>query len=317
MNKRRLGRSNIEVAPLMFGGNVFGWTIDEPISFQILDAFVDAGFNFIDTADVYARWVPGNHGGESETILGNWFKHSGKRDKVVLATKVGMEMGPGKVGLSKARIKEAVDESLKRLQTDRIDLYQAHKDDPNTPLEETLEAFSELVKEGKARVIGASNYSADRLAQALEISRTNGLSRYESLQPEYNLCERARYESELEPICRAENLAVIPYYSLAGGFLSGKYRSEADLANRARAKNVKKYVGERGFRILSALDEVSARHKTKPACVAIAWLLARPSITAPICSATSLKQLEDLFAALRLELSASDVETLNTASASA
>lgn len=315
MNSRKLGQSGIEVAPLAFGGNVFGWTIDEPASFKILDAFVDAGFNFIDTADVYARWAPGNQGGESETILGNWFAQSGKRDKVVLATKVGMEMGPGKVGLAKIRIKEAVEDSLKRLRTDRIDLYQSHKDDPDTPLEETLGAFSELIKEGKVRAIGASNYSAERLAEALEVSRANGLDRYECLQPHYNLCERAGYEDALEPVCQKGGLAVIPYYSLASGFLTGKYRSEADLGDRARAKGVKKYVNDRGFRILSALDDVSARHNSNPARVAIAWLLARPSITAPIASATSLTQLDDLIAATKLELSGSEIETLNAASA--
>lgn len=315
MNSRKLGQSGIEVAPLAFGGNVFGWTIDEPASFKILDAFVDAGFNFIDTADVYARWAPGNQGGESETILGNWFAQSGKRDKVVLATKVGMEMGPGKVGLAKIRIKEAVEDSLKRLRTDRIDLYQSHKDDPDTPLEETLGAFSELIKEGKVRAIGASNYSAERLAEALEVSRANGLDRYECLQPHYNLCERAGYEDALEPVCQKGGLAVIPYYSLASGFLTGKYRSEADLGDRARAKGVKKYVNDRGFRILSALDDVSARHNSNPARVAIAWLLARPSITAPIASATSLAQLDDLIAATKLELSGSEIETLNAASA--
>lgn len=310
----RLGNSGIEVSPLMFGGNVFGWTIDEATSFKILDAFVDGGFNFIDTADVYSRWAPGNEGGESETILGKWFRKSGKRDAVVLATKVGMDMGGGRVGLKKGRIHEAVEASLKRLQTDRIDLYQAHRDDPDTPLEETLDAFSELIRQGKVRTIGASNYSADRLSEALAVSLANNLPRYECLQPHYNLCERAGFEATLEPICREAGLAVIPYYSLASGFLSGKYRSESDLGKSSRGQGVKKYLNDRGFRILAALDQVAEKHRSKPAQVALAWLMARPSITAPIASSTSLEQLDDLIAATRLRLTAEDIAILNQAS---
>ena len=245
---RSLGRSGVEVAPLALGGNVFGWTIDEPTSFRILDAFVDAGFNLIDTADVYSRWSPGNQGGESETIIGRWFRQSGKRDRVILATKVGMEMGPDKKGLSRAYILRAAEDSLKRLQVDHIDLYQAHQDDPATPLDETLGAFGELIRQGKVRAIGASNYSAERLAEAMRVSRENGLQAYECLQPHYNLAHRAEFEQSLESTCREAGLGVIPYYSLAAGFLTGKYRSEADLRKSACGQGVKKYLNERGFR---------------------------------------------------------------------
>jgi len=314
MTTRTLGPGGPPVAPLALGGNVFGWTIDEPTSFRILDAFVDAGFNLIDTADVYSRWAPGNKGGESETILGNWFQRSGKRDKVVLATKVGMDMGEGKVGLTKTHILRSVDESLARLQTDRIDLYQAHKDDPNTPLDETLGVFAELMKAGKVRAIGASNYSAARLADALEVSRANNLPAYQCLQPHYNLVERSIFEDELDPLCRSAGLAVIPYYSLASGFLTGKYRSEADLAQSPRGQSVKKYLNERGLRILAALDEVAARHSSTPARVALAWLAARSVVTAPIASATSVDQLDDLIASTRLALDPADVEILDRAS---
>ncbi len=314
MKTRKLGNSDLEVAPLAFGGNVFGWTIDEPKSFRLLDAFVNAGFNLIDTADVYSRWAPGNQGGESETIIGNRLKQSGKRDRVVIATKVGMEMGPGKKGLSRSYILQAAEDSLRRLQVDRIDLYQAHKDDPDTPLEETLGAFGELIRQGKVRAIGASNYSAERLSEALRVSRENGLPAYQSLQPHYNLAERAEFERDLEPICREAGLGVIPYYSLAGGFLTGKYRSEADLAKSARGQGVKKYLNERGFRILAALDEVAGRYSSTPARVAIAWLLARPVVTAPIASATSLEQLDDLVAATRLELDEGAIAALDAAS---
>src|SRR4051794_39511142 len=225
MKTRPLGNSGLDVAPLAFGGNVFGWTIDEATSFRLLDAFVEAGFNLVDTADVYSRWAPGNKGGESETILGKWFRSSGKRDRVVLATKVGMEMGPGKKGLSRAYILRAVEDSLRRLQTDYIDLYQSHVDDPETPLQETLATYAELIKEGKVRAIGASNYSADRLAEAVQVSNRFGYPRYESLQPEYNLYDREKFETVLEPLCLERNIGVIPYYSLASGFLTGKYRS--------------------------------------------------------------------------------------------
>jgi aryl-alcohol dehydrogenase-like predicted oxidoreductase len=315
MNKRKLGKSGIEVAPLAFGGNVFGWTVDEAMSFKLLDAFVAAGFNLIDTADVYSRWAPGNKGGESETIIGKWLKQSGKRQKVVIATKVGMEMAPDKKGLKKQYIFESVEDSLRRLQTDYIDLYQSHKDDPETPLEETLEAYAELIKQGKVRAIGASNFSAERLGEALEVSNRHGYPRYESLQPLYNLYDREEYETKLEPIVQKNSLGVIPYYALASGFLTGKYRSEADLSKSARGQGIKKYLNERGFGILRALDEVSERYNSTPARVAIAWLLARPSITAPIASATNLEQLNDLIDATKLNLDSDAIEVLNRASA--
>ncbi|HET9318606.1 MAG TPA: aldo/keto reductase, partial [Bryobacteraceae bacterium] len=288
---------------------------DEKTSFAILDAFVAAGFNFIDTADTYSRWVPGHHGGESETIIGNWLKRTGNRSKVIIATKVGMEMGPGEKGLSKAYIFRAVERSLERLQTDYIDLYQSHQDDPATPLEETLGAYAELIKQGKVRAIGASNYTADRLAAALEASEKHGYPRYESLQPHYNLYERAGYEAALEPLCLAKGLGVIPYFSLASGFLTGKYRSEKDLSKSPRGQGVKKYLDERGLRILTALDQVARKLHSTPGKVSLAWLLARPSITAPIASATSVEQLRDLIDATNLTLDAESIELLNQASA--
>jgi len=315
MERRRLGNSGLEVAPLALGGNVFGWTVDEAIGFALLDAFVANGFNLIDTADVYPKWVPGNRGGESEEMIGSWLKRRGRRHDVVLATKVGMEMAPDRKGLSKEHILRSAEESLRRLQTDYIDLYQSHQDDSTTPLEETLEAYDQLIKQGKVRAIGASNYSAARLAEALDVSKRLGLPRYESLQPLYNLYDRAAYESELEPLCERENIGVIPYYSLAAGFLTGKYRSEGDIGQSARGGTVKKYLNERGFRVLAALDEVAAQYDSTPARVALAWMIARPSITAPIASATSLDQLTDLFEATKLQLSAEAIEELNRASA--
>jgi aryl-alcohol dehydrogenase-like predicted oxidoreductase len=314
MKRRKLGNSGLEVAPLAFGGNVFGWTVSEADSFPLLDAFVSSGFNLIDTADIYPRWVPGNEGGESEVIIGNWLKRSGKRQEVVIATKVGFEMGPNKQGLSKDYIMRAVDDSLRRLQTDYIDLYQSHTDDPQTPLEETLDAFTELIKQGKVKAIGASNYTAERLAEALEVSKSRGLARYESLQPLYNLYDRAVYEDALEPLCEREGLGVINYYSLAAGFLTGKYRSEDDLSKSARGGTVKKYLNARGFRILDALEQVAAQYNSTPAHVSLAWLIARPSITAPIASATSLDQLNDLIEATKLELDQDAIELLNEAS---
>ena len=313
---RKLGKSGLEIAPLAFGGNVFGWTADEPTSVRLLDAFVDAGFNFIDTADSYARWIPGNPGGESETILGRWLKSSGKRHQVLIATKVGWEMGPGKKGLRKAYILTAVEDSLRRLQTDRIDLYQSHVDDAATPIEETLEAYAQLIRQGKVRAIGASNFTADRLARALTISKQHGWPRYESLQPRYNLYDRAEYEMKLEPLCRENGLGVIPYYALAMGFLTGKYRSEADESKSARGQRVvKNFLNERGLRILNALDAVARQHHSTPPAVALAWLISRPSITAPIASATSLEQLNEILRAAKLELDRSSVELLNQASA--
>lgn len=314
MKLRELGKSGIQVAPWALGGNVFGWTADEATSFRILDAFVDAGFSLIDTADTYSRWVPGHVGGESETVIGKWMKKTGKRGKVVIATKVGMDMGEGKKGLAKSYILREVEDSLKRLQTDHIDLYQSHKDDPDTPLEETMEAFAQLVKEGKVRALGASNYKADRLNGALEASRKKGFPRYECLQPHYNLYEREEYEKELEPLCREKGLAVIPYFSLAAGFLTGKYRSEADLTKSPRGGGLKKYLNDRGFRILGALDEVSQELHSTPARVALAWLISRPSVTAPIASATSLDQFNDLLEGTRLQLGPAALEKLNKAS---
>jgi aryl-alcohol dehydrogenase-like predicted oxidoreductase len=313
--RRKLGNSGLEVSPLCFGGNVFGWTADERVSFKLLDAFVASGLNFIDTADVYSTWVPGHHGGESEAVIGKWLKQTGKREDVVIATKVGMEMSPGQKGLSKKYIHQAVEQSLKRLQTDYIDLYQSHTDDGQTPLEETLSAFAELIQQGKVRAIGASNYSAQRLAEALQVSREKSLPRYESLQPLYNLYDRAPYEAELEDVCVREGLGVITYFSLAAGFLSGKYRSEADLAGRERSKTVKKYLDGRGFKILGALDRVAKDYGVTPAEIALAWLMARPSVTAPIASATNLEQLDSLIKATELQLTADAVRVLDEASA--
>jgi aryl-alcohol dehydrogenase-like predicted oxidoreductase len=315
MKKRKLGNSGLEVFPLAFGGNVFGWTADEPMSFQLLDAFVEAGFNFIDTADVYSKWVPGHQGGESEAILGKWLKRAGNREKVILATKVGMEMGPNKKGLSKAYISRAVEDSLKRLQTDYIDLYQSHSDDPDTPLEETLETYGRLIQQGKVRAIGASNYSAERLLRALEISHQLGYPSYQSLQPLYNLYDRADYETKLEPLCREKGLGVISYFSLASGFLTGKYRSEQDVSKSPRGQRAGKCLNGRGLQILEALDRVAAQRRSTPAAVSLAWLIARPGITAPIASATNLEQLRELMAAPNLELSSSEIEMLNRASA--
>ena len=317
MKKRKLGKSNIEVAPLALGGNVFGWTADEPTSFRLLDAFVDAGLNLIDTADVYSVWVPGHQGGESETVIGNWLKRSGRRKDVVIATKVGNVMSPEKKGLSKPYILRAVEDSLRRLQTDSIDLYQSHVDDPATPIEETLEAYAELVRAGKVKAIGASNFTAERLTASLEVSKQRGYPSYVSLQPHYNLVERADYETNLEPVCVANGIGVIPYFGLASGFLTGKYRTEADLSKGSRGPRVKKYLDERGLRVLEALDEVSTRLNSTPARVALAWLIARPSITAPIASATNLDQLKDLIAATELKLDEASTDILNHASAPA
>lgn len=314
MERRQLGRSELRVAPLCFGGNVFGWTADEATSFRLLDRFVDAGLDFIDTADVYSVWVPGHVGGESETIIGNWLRQRGGRDKVVIATKVGSAMAPDRTGLSKAWITRAVEDSLRRLQTDHIDLYQSHYDDPATPIEETLGAYAELIAAGKVRVIGASNFTPARLAESLAISARDGLPRYESLQPEYNLYDRAGYEAELEPLCREHGVGVITYFSLARGFLTGKYRSEGDLGQSPRGEGIGKYLDARGRRILTALDEVAAQHRATPAQVALAWLIARPGITAPIASATSLAQLEDLIAAVRLQLDAPAIARVDEAS---
>jgi aryl-alcohol dehydrogenase-like predicted oxidoreductase len=306
----------LRVSPLAFGGNVFGWTADETTSFALLDAFVEAGFNFIDTADAYSRFVPGNVGGESETILGRWFAARGPamRARVVLATKVGLEMGPGDIGLSAQYIRRAVDRSLQRLQTDYIDLYQAHRDDPSVPLEETAVAFDALVKAGKVRVLGASNFSADRLAAALEVSAKLGLARYESLQPHYNLVVRSEFESQLAALCAREQIGVIPYFALASGFLTGKYRSAEDVGKSVRGARMAALLDARGLRILAALDAIAANHETTQACVAIAWLLAR-GVTAPIASATSVAQLQQILPGATLSLSQEEVAALNAASA--
>lgn len=311
-----LGKSDLSVAPLAFGGNVFGWTVDEKTSFTLLDAFVGSGLNLIDTANMYSTWVPGNQGGESETIIGNWLKLSGKRDQVLLTTKVGMEMGDGSKGLKKEYIIKSVEGSLKRLQTDVIDLYQSHVDDTNTPLEETLSAYDTLIKQGKIRAIGASNYSASRLKEALDISQAHGLPSYVSLEPEYNLYDRTGFETELEALVLEKKIGVISYYSLASGFLTGKYRTEADLHQSVRGSAIgSRYLNRRGLNILNTLDEIAIAHNTVPAVVSLAWLIQRKSVTAPIASATSVPQLLELIKATTLQLSQEDVEKLDKASA--
>ncbi|HJW06310.1 MAG TPA: aldo/keto reductase, partial [Rhodanobacter sp.] len=314
MQPRPLGRSPLSIAPLAFGGNVFGWSVGEQRAFELLDAFVDAGGDLIDTADVYPAWVPGNRGGESETIIGKWLKRSGKRERVVLATKVGK--WATQPGLSPVNIRQAVDGSLRRLQVDCIDLYLAHQDDASVPLADTLGAFARLIEAGKVRAIGASNFGAARFADALEASQRHGLPRYECLQPEYNLVRRGGYEKELEPLVRRENIGVISYYALASGFLSGKYRSGADLAkSSARGGAVKRFLNPRGLQVLAALDAVAAAHHATPAQVALAWLIARPGLTAPIVSATSVEQLHELFGATSLQLSDNEIAQLDLASA--
>ena len=317
MTPRPLGKTGLSIAPLVFGGNVFGWTVDEKTSFDLLDGFVDAGFNAIDTADVYSAWAPGNKGGESETIIGNWLaKNPGKREKVLILTKVGSDMGQGHRDLSAGWIVKAVEDSLRRLRTDVIDLYQSHWPDPRTPYEETLRAYDQLLKAGKVRAIGCSNLDAAQLGEALEVAKTKGLPPYQTLQPHYNLYDRASYDGPLRDLAIREGLGVITYYSLASGFLSGKYRSEADLGQSKRGGGIKKYLNERGLRILAALDAVASRTQAKPAEVALAWLINRDGVTAPIASATSLSQLDSLARAARLALSAEDIAELDQASAS-
>jgi aryl-alcohol dehydrogenase-like predicted oxidoreductase len=316
MHYRTLGRSSLRVSPLCLGGNVFGWTATEAESFAVLDALVSAGLNFIDSADVYSVWVPGHRGGESETVIGNWLKRSARRKDVVIATKVGMELAPGRQGLSAAHIARSVEESLRRLQTDYIDLYFSHRDDASVPMEETLGTYQKLIAQGKVRAIGASNFTAVRMAEALEVSRKNGLPRYEVLQPYYNLYARSDYESALEPLCLEQQIGVMSYYALASGFLSGKYRTAADAAKSPRGKSVvETFLNERGLRILAALDDVGRRHRASVASVALAWQIARPSITAPIASATTVDQLNELVAATRLTLDQAALEQLNSASA--
>jgi aryl-alcohol dehydrogenase-like predicted oxidoreductase len=312
MKKRNIGASDLLVAPLAFGGNVFGWTIDERTSFSILDAFVEKGFNLVDTADVYSRWA--GHAGISETIIGKWMKQRNNREKIVLATKVGMDLGEGKKGLSKKYILSAVEDSLKRLQTDHIDLYQSHKDDESVPVEETLAAYGTLIKQGKVRYIGASNFSSARLRESAECSAKNGLPEYICLQPHYNLCERALFEKDLEQTCTDLGLGVLTYYSLASGFLTGKYRSANDAVASVRGNKAVGYLDEKGKRILAVLDQLAAAHKVRPAAIALAWLIARPSVTAPIASATSIEQLSDIAAAVHVKLSSDDIAALDRAS---
>ncbi len=314
MEKRKLGKSDLLVSPLTFGGNVFGWTLNETESFKMLDAFVDAGFNLIDTADTYSTWVPGNHGGESETIIGNWLKKNGKRQNVIIATKLGGDMGNGKKGLSAKYIKEEVEASLKRLQTDHIDLYQSHYDDPETPVSETMSAFNELIKEGKVRYIGASNFNAARIKESNDFARQNNLQPYISLQPLYNLYDRQKFENEYLKLVTDEGLGVIPYYSLASGFLSGKYRSEADFGKSPRGQGIKKYLDERGLRILKAMDKVAADQQASLSEIAIAWLLHKSYITSPIASATKENQLKELLNGTALKLTSEQMNQLDEAS---
>jgi aryl-alcohol dehydrogenase-like predicted oxidoreductase len=314
MQTRNLGATDLAIVPVVFGGNVFGWTVDEARSYELLDAFVDRGFNCIDTADVYSAWVPGNEGGESETIIGKWLKQTGKRDQVVLLTKVGFEMKSGGKGLAKKYILEEVEQSLKRLQTDRIDLYQSHTDDQSVPLEETLEAYAQLIDAGKVRYIGASNYKGARLAEAEDLAEREKLPAYKTLQPEYNLYDRQGYEQDLAPVAEKYGLGVIPYFSLASGFLTGKYQSAEDAKGKNRETRVQKYFDERGMKILKALKKVSEETGAGQAAVSLAWLLAQPTITAPIASATSTAQLEALFAAVELRLTAAQLALLTDAS---
>jgi len=311
MEKRPLGRSGLSIAPLMFGGNVLGWTADEATSFSLLDAFVAAGFDSIDTADVYSAWVPGHTGGESETVIGKWLKRRGKRDDVIIATKVAK--WPKRPGLKAANIMAAVEESLERLQTDYIDLYQSHEDDETTPLEESLEAFGKLIEQGKVRAIGASNYEAGRLKQALELS-ASGLPRYETLQPAYNLMDRG-IEGELQQLCVDEGVGIISYYGLASGFLTGKYRSEADLGKSPRGRGMKRYLEGKGPKVLEALDAVAAEAIASPAQVALAWVMAKPGVTAPLASATSVTQLDEIMGSARLTLTPQQMAMLDEASA--
>jgi aryl-alcohol dehydrogenase-like predicted oxidoreductase len=315
LEKRRLGRTSLTIAPLVLGGNVFGWTADETTSFALLDRFADAGFNAIDTADVYSNWAPGNKGGESETIIGKWMKSRGNRDRIVVITKVGSDLGEGRKGLSASYVERAVEASLKRLQTDFIDLYLSHWPDSSVPYDETLGAYQRLIEKGKIRHAGASNLDAGQLTASLKIASQKSLPRYEVLQPEYNLYDRSSLDGPLLDLCVVEEIGVITYFSLGRGFLSGKYRSDADLGKSPRGSGVGKYLNARGFRILAALDAVSARHSATQAEVALAWIIARPNVTAPIASATTLPQMESLIRSASLKLSASDLAKLDTASA--
>ena len=314
MEKRRVGKSELMIAPIVLGGNVLGWTANETASFKILDAFIDGGFNAIDTADTYSRFVPGNKGGESETIIGKWLKQGGgRRERVLIFTKVGHEMGPGKSGLSRKYIVAEVEESLKRLQIDCIDLYQSHRDDAATPVLETMETYADLIRQGKVRAIGASNFTAARLKESLDVSRAHGLPRYECLQPRFNLYDRSDFEGELEQLCRRETIGVIPYYGLASGFLTGKYRSPADFSKSPRGSRMSTYLNPRGKRILAALDAIAATHDVSLAAVALAWLIARPSVTAPIASATNVEQVSHFCASAALRLTSDEMSRLDAA----
>jgi aryl-alcohol dehydrogenase-like predicted oxidoreductase len=320
MKMRKLGKTDLNIVPVVFGGNVFGWTADEARSFELLDAWVDRGFNCVDTADVYSMWMPGHTGGESETIVGKWLAQSGKREKLVLLTKVGFEMKgggkwPGGKGLSKKWILEEVESSLKRLQTDYIDLYQSHTDDESVPLEETLGAYQQLIEQGKVRYIGASNYKGARLAEAMDVAAEKKLPEYKTLQPEYNLHDRKAYEEDLAPVAAKYGLGVIPYFSLASGFLTGKYQSLEDAKGAKRESRVQKYFDGRGMKILKALQQVSEETGAEQAAISLAWLMAQPTITAPIASATNVRQMEAMSAAVELELSAAQVKVLTDASA--
>ena len=314
MQKRRLGRSGLSIAPLVLGGNVFGWTADQATSFSILDRFLDLGFDMVDTANVYSRWVPGHDGGESERIIGNWLARSGKRDRVLIATKVGMGSDEAK-GLRRRQIDENVEASLERLKTDRIDLYQTHQDDMNTPVEETLEALGRLVKAGKVRAIGASQYTPARLLESLAASERLGIARYDTLQPEFNLYDREAFERDYQPIAAQHDLAVIPFFGLAKGFLSGKYRKASDIEGRPRAAGLKKYFeGDRGMKILAALDAVGKRLDATPAQVSLAWMMAQRTIAAPIVSVTTLEQLDEIAGAASLRMDAEALDALDQAS---
>ena len=317
MERVKLGKSELQVPTICLGGNVFGWTVSEADSLRQLDAALEAGLNFIDTADVYSRWAPGHQGGESEAILGKWMATGNKRSNVILATKVGIDMGEGKKGLKPAYIQQAVEDSLRRLQTDYIDLYQAHKDDEETPLEETLATFDKLVEQGKVLHIGASNFSGARLAKALRVSKDNGLVSYICLQPQYNLVEREHFETDLLPVVQEHTLGVIPYYSLAAGFLTGKYRTKEDAEGKVRAVTVKKYLNDWGFQVLNVLDEVAREHHSTPARVALAWLMVQPGVTAPIASATNERHLTDLIEAAKLTLDHASLQKLTAVSAPA
>ena len=309
MEKRSLGKSGILVSPFALGGNVFGWTVDESGSFQILDEFAGSGFNLIDTADVYSTWVRGHSGGESESIIGRWLKSRNNRKNLVICTKVGKPMGPGKTGLSAKYIRQAVEDSLRRLQTDYIDLYQSHDDDPKTPMEETLSTYTELIREGKIRAVGASNFVADRLARSLSVSKAHNYARYESLQPAYNLYDRS-IEKDLQPLCEKEGIGIISYYALASGFLTGKYRTEADLNKSVRGKGIAKYLDVKGMNILALLDKLAEKYSSTPSTIALAWLMTRPAVVAPIASATNTDQLKDLLKSVEIRLDAEDLNLL-------